>query len=100
MIWIGEKIFVILQNLAKEIINIGPKNKVVISSAESCTGGMIGAAITSIPGSSIVYDRGFITYSNNSKAESSAEESELPLIIMGLTCSLFSPNNSDAILFS
>jgi hypothetical protein len=37
---------------------------------------------------------------NNSKAASSAEESELPLMIIGLTCSLSSPNNSDAILFS
>ena len=58
-----------INRLAKEIIAIGPKNKVVISTAESCTGGMIGAAITSISGSSTVYDRGFITYSNNSKAE-------------------------------
>ena len=58
-----------INSLAKEIIAIGPKNKVVISTAESCTGGMIGAAITSISGSSTVYDRGFITYSNNSKAE-------------------------------
>ena len=58
-----------INNLAKQIIDIGRKNKVVISAAESCTGGMIGAAITSISGSSTVYDRGFITYSNNSKAE-------------------------------
>ena len=58
-----------INNLAKEIIAIGPENKVIISTAESCTGGMIGAAITSISGSSTVYDRGFITYSNNSKAE-------------------------------
>ncbi len=58
-----------INNLAKKIIDIGPKSKVVISTAESCTGGMIGAAITSISGSSKVYDRGFITYSNNSKAE-------------------------------
>mgnify|MGYP006272074261 CR=1 FL=1 len=58
-----------INNLSKEIIAVGPKNKVVISTAESCTGGMIGAAITSVSGSSTVYDRGFITYSNNSKAE-------------------------------
>ena len=58
-----------INNLAKEIIAVGPKNKVIISTAESCTGGMIGATITSVSGSSTVYDRGFITYSNNSKAE-------------------------------
>ena len=37
---------------------------------------------------------------NISKAASNAEESELPLVIIGFTCSLFSPNNSDAILVS
>ncbi len=38
-------------------------------SAESCTGGMIGVAITDVPGSSSVFDRGFITYSNDAKEE-------------------------------
>lgn len=38
-----------------------------IATAESCTGGMIAAAITDIPGASDVFDRGFITYSNPSK---------------------------------
>ena len=37
---------------------------------------------------------------NISKAASSADESELPLVMIGFTCSLFSPNNSDAILVS
>lgn len=40
-----------------------------IASAESCTGGMIGAALTDIAGSSDVYERGFITYSNSAKQE-------------------------------
>ena len=40
-----------------------------IASAESCTGGMIGAALTAVPGSSDVYDRGFITYSNAAKTQ-------------------------------
>lgn len=40
-----------------------------IATAESCTGGMIGAAITDIAGSSAVFDRGFITYSNEAKTE-------------------------------
>jgi len=40
---------------------------VMIATAESCTGGMIGAAITDVAGSSDVFDRGFITYSNAAK---------------------------------
>ena len=58
-----------INKLSKKIITIGAKNKVLISTAESCTGGMIGSVITSVPGSSSVYDRGFVTYSNESKAE-------------------------------
>lgn len=38
-----------------------------LSAAESCTGGLIAAAITSIAGSSEVFDRGFVTYSNEAK---------------------------------
>ena len=40
---------------------------VLLSTAESCTGGMLGAIITMTPGSSQWYDRGFITYSNEAK---------------------------------
>src|SRR5262245_53930106 len=40
-----------------------------IATAESCTGGMIAAAITDIAGSSDVFERGFVTYSNEAKTE-------------------------------
>ena len=41
----------------------------VLATAESCTGGWIGEAITMIPGSSAWYDRGFITYTNSAKID-------------------------------
>ena len=41
----------------------------MLATAESCTGGMIAAALTDIAGSSAVVDRGFITYSNEAKME-------------------------------
>ncbi|MCU0827495.1 MAG: CinA family protein [Tabrizicola sp.] len=40
-----------------------------IVTAESCTGGMVAAALTDIPGSSDVFERGFVTYSNAAKVE-------------------------------
>ncbi|MBA4783216.1 MAG: CinA family protein [Rhizobiales bacterium] len=39
------------------------------ATAESCTGGLIAAALTEIAGSSAVFDRGFVTYSNEAKAD-------------------------------
>ena len=40
-----------------------------IASAESCTGGMVAAALTDLPGSSAMFDRGFVTYSNAAKID-------------------------------
>jgi nicotinamide-nucleotide amidase len=40
-----------------------------LTTAESCTGGMVAAAITDMAGSSAVFDRGFVTYSNRAKTE-------------------------------
>ncbi|SPH17786.1 Nicotinamide-nucleotide amidohydrolase PncC [Defluviimonas aquaemixtae] len=42
---------------------------VMLATAESCTGGMIAAAITDVAGSSEVFDRGFVTYSNAAKED-------------------------------
>ena len=52
-----------MNSLVKRLI----KNKLKISFAESCTGGMLASAITSINGASKVFDIGLITYSNRAK---------------------------------
>ena len=56
-------------DLAKEVFDLASINKELITSAESCTGGMLSSAITEIPGSSAIFECGFVTYSNNSKVK-------------------------------
>lgn len=41
----------------------------MIACAESCTGGMVAAALTDLPGSSTMFDRGFVTYTNAAKID-------------------------------
>ncbi|KIC11432.1 damage-inducible protein CinA [Leisingera sp. ANG-M1] len=54
---------------AAKLIERAKAAGVTIATAESCTGGMIAAALTDIPGSSAVVDRGFVTYSNEAKMQ-------------------------------
>ena len=54
---------------AKDIVERASAAGIVIATAESCTGGMVFAALTDIAGSSAVMDRGFVTYSNQAKQE-------------------------------
>lgn len=55
--------------LASAVLDACGRRGIMLATAESCTGGMIAAALTDIPGSSSVVDRGFVTYSNEAKME-------------------------------
>ena len=54
---------------AAELLQQMRERKFLLATAESCTGGMIAAALTEIAGSSAVVDRGFVTYSNEAKMD-------------------------------
>ena len=56
-----------MQPLSKNIVNKLIKKKLKISFAESCTGGLLSSAITSVSGSSKVFTLGLVAYSNQSK---------------------------------
>lgn len=55
--------------LAEELLSIAGSKGVLIAAAESCTGGLVAGAITEVPGSSSIFDRGFVTYTNEAKIE-------------------------------
>ncbi|MFC4270357.1 nicotinamide-nucleotide amidohydrolase family protein [Sneathiella chungangensis] len=57
-----------IETLATDVLEKCRQRKWQLATAESCTGGLIGGALTDIAGSSDVFDRGFITYSNKAKA--------------------------------
>ncbi|MBB4094704.1 CinA family protein [Brucella pecoris] len=59
----------IAEEKAVAVLGACRKAGVMIATAESCTGGLIAGALTDIAGSSDVVDRGFVTYSNEAKAE-------------------------------
>ena len=54
-------------NLNQKIISLLKKRKLKLAVAESCTGGMLSSAITSVSGSSKVFTMGLVTYSNQAK---------------------------------
>ena len=54
---------------AKDLLEIAAPKGLIIATAESCTGGLIAGAITDIAGSSQIFERGFVTYSNQAKQE-------------------------------
>lgn len=58
-----------IEQLAMQVGNELKTRGLMCVTAESCTGGWVGQVITSVPGSSQWYDRGFITYTNQAKRE-------------------------------
>jgi nicotinamide-nucleotide amidase len=58
-----------MPDLVEKLINKLSKSGKMLTTAESCTGGLIASAITGRAGSSKVFDRGFVTYSNQSKMD-------------------------------
>jgi nicotinamide-nucleotide amidase len=58
-----------IRSTAKHVLELCRARGWHVATAESCTGGLVAAALTEIAGSSDVVDRGFVTYSNEAKAE-------------------------------
>lgn len=54
---------------ARRLFDLMKDRGLMLATAESCTGGMVAVALTDIAGSSVVFDRGFVTYSNAAKVE-------------------------------
>jgi nicotinamide-nucleotide amidase len=61
----GEELF----EAASVVLGLCGQHRFKLVTAESCTGGMIAAAITATSGSSVVFERGYVTYSNRAKIE-------------------------------
>ncbi len=53
----------------EHLLDLARRSSTMVATAESCTGGMVAAALTEVAGSSDVVDRGFVTYSNAAKQD-------------------------------
>jgi nicotinamide-nucleotide amidase len=58
-----------LHTLAEDALDKCRRAGITVATAESCTGGLVAAALTAVEGSSDVFERGFVTYSNTAKTE-------------------------------
>jgi nicotinamide-nucleotide amidase len=59
----------IVLEAAEQLLDICKRKHLTVATAESCTGGLVAAAISAISGSSAVLDRGYVTYSNQAKEQ-------------------------------
>lgn len=66
-----------IEELARRVVEENLSGCRRVALAESCTGGLVTAALTEVPGSSKVLDRGFVTYSNDAKLELLGVSSEI-----------------------
>ncbi|MBV8594251.1 MAG: nicotinamide-nucleotide amidohydrolase family protein, partial [Caulobacteraceae bacterium] len=58
-----------IDTLARLVLDDAREKSLRIVTAESCTGGLVAAALCSIPGASDVFERGFVAYTNRAKQE-------------------------------
>ncbi|WP_306119912.1 MULTISPECIES: CinA family protein [unclassified Roseitalea] len=58
-----------IAGLSARLVAMSTERDAMVTTAESCTGGMIAAAITDNEGASIAFERGFVTYANQAKVE-------------------------------
>ena len=61
-----------LLNLARLVLDDAQQRRLRIVTAESCTGGLLSGLLVEIPGSSKVFERGFVTYSNKAMDSSTS----------------------------
>ena len=54
---------------ANDVLRVCQTSQLTVATVESCTGGLVSAALTDVPGSSSVMDRGFVTYTNEAKTQ-------------------------------
>ena len=66
-----------VEALARRVVEENARAGRTVALAESCTGGLVAAALTEVPGSSAVFDRSFVTYSNAAKREMLGVPSEI-----------------------
>jgi nicotinamide-nucleotide amidase len=66
-----------IETLARRVVEENAQAGRTVALAESCTGGLVAAALTEVPGSSSVFDRSFVTYSNAAKREMLGVPSEI-----------------------
>lgn len=58
-----------MSRAAETLLRLATARAITITTAESCTGGLLAGAITDVAGSSAIFERGFVTYSNTAKTE-------------------------------